>query len=173
MDPHILDALQRSRDGLREAPERYGRRLGPPEYWWLGTLLAAAILAELGGESRLGDRIQAVADRIGLLGPSEAAVSDAIDLLAAQGSLGMLWPLYERRNGRWERTETPLAPAFGPEEAYWLALAHVATARLLQQGEPERIPALARALGELVTGGLEPWQEAAILAALSPEGRGP
>lgn len=168
MDPQLREVLESGRGALREAPEIYRRDLGPEDYWWLGTALAAAVLAELAGRTGSVDRLQSLSDRIGLRGPQGAVVEELIDELALLDSLGLLWPLYERREGRWQRTDTPLAPGFGPEDAYWLALGHLATAHLMETGQQDRVVPLAGVLADLVTGGLRPEHEAAILAALSP-----
>ncbi|BDG61484.1 hypothetical protein [Caldinitratiruptor microaerophilus] len=168
MDPQVREVLESGRGALREAPDLYGRPFGPEDYWWMGTVLAAAVLAELSGQSGPVDRLQSLADRIGLRGPRDTVVEEVIDELALLDALGLLWPLYERRDGRWQRTEAPLAPGFGPEDAYWLALGHLATARLTEAGQQDRVAPLAGVLADLVTGGLRPEHEAAILAALSP-----
>lgn len=161
----VLPLLESGRSVLRAAADHYGRPLGPAEYWWLGVALAAVVLAEMNGQTHVADRVEALAAELAGRGITDERAGRMINELAILDSLGMMWPVYRRSPGGWERDPAvELAERFGPEEAYWLGLAHVAAALLQRAGRGKEVPGLADVLGELVTEGLSADHERRVLA---------
>lgn len=160
----VLQFLQSGRHALREAPEHFGRALGPADYFWLAVCLGALVLAHGQQRPNVAGRLEALAEAFGRQGPSPDLEEALRTELAILDGLGLLWPLCRREQGQWVRDPAvPLAPAFGPEDAYWLSVAHVAVALLAAAGRAGEAGDFSRVIGELVTTGLQPAHERAIL----------
>lgn len=159
----VIQFLESGRHALREAPAQFGRPLGPEDYWWLAVGLAACVVADVQQRPHVGGRLAALVEALGREGPVPGTVEALLWELAILDSEGLVWPLYERVQGQWRRTGVQVAERFGAEEAWWLAVAHIACALLVQAGRAGEVPALAEAIGDLVAEGLAPEHEAAIL----------
>ncbi|MCG0239014.1 MAG: hypothetical protein L6E13_07190 [Firmicutes bacterium] len=166
----VLAYLRGGQDALYEVVRTYGRTLSPEEHWWLGVCLAATVLAELSEVSHVVRQVGLLSERIGTRGATPEVVEELIAELAKIDSLGLLWPVYERDQGQWRRAEVAIAPDFGPEAAYWLAVAHLGAALLVREGRSGEIPDLAATIGDLVTGGLRPEHRERILAVFRKSG---
>lgn len=161
----VLTFLRSGQRSLYDAVQAYERTLSPEEHWWLGVCLAATVLADLSQVPHVAMQVELLVDRIGARGINPATVEELVNELAKIDSLGLLWPVYERDQGQWRRSQVEVAPGFGPEEAYWVAVAHLGVALMVREGRQEEVAAVAQAIGEMVTSGLHPDHAEAVLAA--------
>ncbi|WP_374712257.1 hypothetical protein [Symbiobacterium terraclitae] len=154
-------------DLLRQAAAAYARTLGPEDYWWLGVGLAASTLADLQEKEYALRRIQQLMDRLGRTGVEGDWFERFLVELAALDAEGLLWPRYERDpDGEMVPTGVAVNPAFDAESGYILALAHLAIARAVNEGDGEAVAPLAEAIGQIVAEGLRPEHRAQVRAAL-------
>lgn len=164
----LLAALAGRRLEILAAAERYGRPLTSEEYWWLGVGLAACIMAQINEREFQVGRIEQLVDRLGYRGRTGDWLQRFVEELAELDAEGLLWPVWERQGqGPVEPTGLAIQSAFGPEEAYWLALAHVAVAVAVVQENQEAIGQLTGVIIALVESGLAPEHTTLIQSALA------
>lgn len=167
-ESHLLAALAGRRPEIMAAAERYGRQLSGEEYWWIGVGLAACIMAEINEREFQVGRIEQLIERLGYKGRSGDWLQRFVEELAELDAEALLWPVYTREaNNPVQPTGAQIQAAFGPEEAYWLALAHVAVAVAVVQEREEAIEQLTQAILNLVEEGLRPEDSALIQRILS------
>lgn len=164
----LLAALAGRRLEIMAAPDRYGRPLSGEEYWWIGVGLAACIMAEINERDFQVGRIEQLIDRLGYKGRTGDWLQRLVEELAELDAEGLLWPIYVREgNQPVQPTGVEIQPAFGPEEAYWLALAHVGVAVSVLQENQASIDQLTELIIALVEEGLAPEHPALIQSILS------
>jgi hypothetical protein len=163
-----MASLESRRADLLASAEKYGRPLSAEEYWWLGVGLAACIMAELNEREYQVGRIEQLIDRLGYKGRKDDWLQRFVEELAELDAEGLLWPVLIRE-GNAPIAETGLAvqPGFGPEEAYWLALAHVAVAVAVLQEDEVAIGRLTQAILAMVEEGLTPDHQTVIREVLT------
>lgn len=161
--------LESGRRQLERAPAEYGRALLPEEYWWLGVGLAAVTLAELGDKPYAVGRVEQLIERAGYKGVRGDWFQRFTEELANLDAEGLLYPVWQRNaEGAWVATGAQVHDGFGAQDAYFLALGHIAVALAVLREDAALIGQLAQAVGEIVTSGLEPAHESLILEVLKP-----
>ncbi|HLO04410.1 MAG TPA: hypothetical protein VK191_14970 [Symbiobacteriaceae bacterium] len=164
----LLATLAGRRLDILVAADRYGRPLTSEEYWWIGVGLAACIMAEINERDFQVGRIEQLVDRLGYQGRSGDWLQRFVEELAELDAEGLLWPVWSREgNQPVQPTGLEIQPNFGPEEAYWLALAHVAVAVSVLQENQAAIDQLTEAILALVEQGLTPEHPALIQSILT------
>lgn len=164
----VQQFLHSGRGALRDAPQQFGRPFGPADYFWMAVCLGALVLANVQQRPNVVGRLEALTDAFGRRGAQPDLEESLHNELAILDGLGLLWPLYTRAQGHWVRDpEVPLAPAFGAGDAYWLSVAHIAAALLVEGGRETEVAEFSQVIGDLVTGGLQPEHEQAILAVIA------
>lgn len=189
----LPELLVQGRCALEQAPHLYGRSLSAEEYWWLGVGLAAWTLAELGEKPYAAGRLEQLMDELGRTGlkrlmdepghsgsgqqmdePERSGLRGdwfqrVVDELALLDAEGLLWPCYQRsESGHMEPTGVAVSPGFGPQEGYFLALGHLGVALAVHEAQPDWLPRLTEAIGEIVTEGLTPDRENLLLGFFAP-----
>lgn len=163
----LLAALAGRRLDIMVAADRYGRPLSAEEYWWIGVGLAACIMAEINEREFQVGRIEQLIDRLGQKGRDGDWLQRFVEELAELDAEGLLWPVWVREaNQPIQPTGLEIQPNFGPEEAYWLALAHVAVAVSVMQENPAAIDQLTQAIITLLEEGMTPEQTTLIQSVL-------
>lgn len=169
--PDLQTYLASGRQALAQAQEAFGRALSGEEYWWLGVGLAADTLAQLNEKPYAVGRIEQLIDRLGSEGPGGDWLQRFVEELAELDAEGLLWPVYQRAGGDGPVSATGLAvhPTFGPEAAYFLALAHIGVALSVSREDQEAVAALAGVIAEMVEFGLNEEHERVTLAVLGSD----
>lgn len=164
----LLAALAGRRLDIMVAADRYGRPLNSEEYWWIGVGLAACIMAEINERDFQVGRIEQLIDRLGYKGRNGDWLQRFVEELAELDAEGLLWPVWVREgNNPVQPTGVEIQPNFGPEEAYWLALAHVGVAVSVMQENPEAINQLTETIIALIEEGNTPDRTALIQSVLT------
>lgn len=160
----IAQFLQSGRHLLAEASATFGRTLRPEEYWLFGVGLAALTLSNLNGQPHAVDRLDSLLEELGRHGVKGDWWGRFVGEVAAIGSAGMLWPVFERKeSGQIEPTGCNVRPEFDGTDAYWVALAHVAGALAQTRAESEALQELAEIIVAIIEDGRSPEMEEALL----------
>lgn len=166
----ITKFLQSGRHLLEQATAVFERQIRPEEYWLMGVGLSAMTLASLNNQPYAIDRFDALIEELGYQGPAGDWWGRFQNEIAHIGSAGMLWPVFERNeDGLMAPTGCKVRRDFNGADAYWLALAHVASALSSGIENAETVANLAETIVDLVEVERTPAMEDLILKAYTSQ----